>query len=171
FGQPRGRTADPQRGQTGQRNPLGEHQHQVSLWSSIANVRTPAAFNGCGFRHCFPQPLPHPCGRCLPQSLAYGRRTTARALVSPFVSPDRALSASATRFPSSLCSTCPLTLMLAPESSSGTTTGAENLTPNSSTIAFGPAQSVTKRAASAIVNMPCAITSGGPTALAIRSLR
>ena len=56
-------------------------------------------------------------------------------------------------------------------SSSGTTTGAENLTPNSTTVAFGPAQSVTNRPACAIVNMPCAITSGRPTDLAIRSFQ
>ena len=61
--------------------------------------------------------------------------------------------------------------MAAPASSSGTTTGAENLTPNSSTTARGPAQSVTNRPACAIVNMPCAMTSGSPTDLAIRSFQ
>jgi len=79
--------------------------------------------------------------------------------------------ASATRLPSSFSSTVPLTSIVAPMSSSGTTTGEENRTPNSTTAAAGPAQSVTKRPACAIVNIPCAITFGSPTDRAIRSFQ
>ena len=55
----------------------------------------------------------------------YGRRTTARARLSTLASPDFAVSATATRLPSSLSSIVPLTSMLAPVSSSGTTTMAQ----------------------------------------------
>ena len=65
----------------------------------------------------------------------------------------------------------PLTSMVAPASSSGTTTGAENRTPNSTTAPGSPAQSVTYRPAWAMVNMPCAMTSGRPTDRAIRSFQ
>ena len=45
---------------------------------------------------------------------------------------------SATRLPSSFSSTVPLTSMVAPVSSSGTTTGAENRTPNSTSAPASP---------------------------------
>jgi len=82
-------------------------------------------------------------GRNPGRGCAQGRRTTARALVSTLVSPDLAVSASTTRLPSSFSSTVPLTSIVAPVSSSGTTTGEENRTPKSTTAAPGPAQSVT----------------------------
>src|SRR5262249_10473219 len=63
------------------------------------------------------------------------------------------------------------TSIVAPNSSSGTTTTEENRTLNSVTVAPGPAQSVTNRPACAIVNMPCAMTSGSPTARAMRSFQ
>jgi hypothetical protein len=84
---------------------------------------------------------------------------------------DVAVTASTTRLSSSLSCTVPLTSIVAPRSSSGTTTGAVNLTPNSSTVPKSPAQSVTNRPACAIVNMPCAMTSGRPTERAIRSFQ
>ena len=99
-----------------------------------------------------------------------GSMTTARALVSTLVPADRAVSAMAT-LPSSFSSTVPLTSIVAPVSSSGTTTGAEKRTPNSVTVAPGPAQSVTNRPAWAMVNMPWAMTSGRPTARATRSFQ
>src|SRR6185369_7721017 len=98
----------------------------------------------------------------------HGRRTTACARVSTFASPDRAVMSTATWLPSSLPVTTPAISTWAPLSSSGTTTGVENLTPNSVTAAGSPAQSVRYRPASAIVSMPCAITSGRPTDVAIR---
>ena len=67
--------------------------------------------------------------------------------------------------------TVPATSTVAPLSSSGTTTGAENLTPNSATAPGSPAHSVRNRPASAMVSMPWAITSGRPTALAMRSFQ
>ena len=59
--------------------------------------------------------------------------------------------------------TLPLTSMVAPWSSFGTTTGLVKRTPYSTTAPGSPTQSVTTRIASAIVNMPCAMTSGRPT--------
>jgi hypothetical protein len=70
-----------------------------------------------------------------------------------------------------LSSIVPLTSIVAPASSSGTTTGAENRTPNSTSAPASPAQSVTYRPACAMVNMPCAMTFGRPTDLAIRSFQ
>src|SRR5579863_5487335 len=100
-----------------------------------------------------------------------GSRTTARALLSTFSPAEVAVSARTTRFPSCFSWTVPLTSMVAPWSSSGTTTGAVNLTPKSSTVAVSPAQSVTNRPAWAMVNMPCAMTFGRPTERAIRSFQ
>src|SRR5580704_485138 len=112
-------------------------------------------------------PGPVPVGR----SAGYGSRTTARARVRTLASPERAVSASTTRLPSSFSSIWPLISTVAPASSSGTTTIEENRTPNSTSSARWPAQSVTYRPACAIVNMPCAITFGSPTDLAIRSFQ
>src|ERR1039457_502867 len=102
---------------------------------------------------------------------AQARRTTARARVSTLASAERAVSASTARLPSSFSSTRALTSMVAPVSSSGTTTMEENRTPNSSTAPGSPVQSVTYRPAWAMVNMPCAITFGNPTDRAIRSFQ
>src|SRR5262249_45972604 len=71
-----------------------------------------------------------------------GRRTTARARVSTLAPPETAVRLSVTRLPSSFSSTVPLTSIVAPTSSSGTTTGAENRTPNSTSAPASPAQSV-----------------------------
>ena len=60
----------------------------------------------------------------LPNVIAHGMFTMASA--------DRAVSASTTRLPSSFSSTGPLTSMVAPASSSGTTTIEDIRTPNSS---------------------------------------
>src|SRR5262249_40603763 len=75
-------------------------------------------------------------------SQPHARRTVARARVSTFLSPDRAVTSTVTRLPSSLPVTTPETSRVAPLSSSGTTTGAENLTPYSVTAAGSPAHSV-----------------------------
>ena len=87
------------------------------------------------------------------------------------MSPDRAVTSTVTWLPSSLPVTTPAISTVAPLSSSGTTTGEENLTPNSVTAPGSPAHSVRNRPASAIVSMPCAITSGRPTDLAMRSFQ
>lgn len=55
--------------------------------------------------------------------------TTARARESTRESPDRAVSPTSTRLSSSFSSTTPLTVMVAPSSSSGTTTMEEKRTP------------------------------------------
>jgi phage portal protein BeeE len=60
------------------------------------------------------------------------------------------------------------TVTSTPASSSGTTTGLVNLQPSSATSAPS-VHSATARAASAIVNMPWAITPGRPTEVATRS--
>ncbi len=56
-------------------------------------------------------------------------------------------------------------------SGSGTTTGRVKRTPYSTTAPGSPAQSVTTRIAVAMVNMPCAMTSGSPTLVANRSFQ
>jgi hypothetical protein len=61
--------------------------------------------------------------------------------------------------------------MVAPWSSSGTTTGDEKRTPNSTTAPGSPAHSLANRPASAMVNMPCAMTLGRPTEVATRSFQ
>src|SRR3954471_16552092 len=82
-----------------------------------------------------------------------------------------AVSPTTTRLPSSLSSTRPDTVRRAPLSSSGTGTGLLKRTPYSRTAPGSPAQSVTTRPASAMVNMPCAMTLGSPTAVAMRSFQ
>ena len=59
----------------------------------------------------------------------------------------------------------------APSSSSGTTTGRPKRTLYSTSAAGSPVQLVTARAASAMVNMPWAITPGRPTEVATRSFQ
>src|SRR5687767_5183707 len=70
--------------------------------------------------------------------------------------------------PSVTVLTVPATSTSTPSSSSGTTTGLVNLQP-SSTTSPPSAQPSTARAASAIVNIPWAITPGSPTEVATRS--
>ena len=85
---------------------------------------------------------------------------------------DLAVMSTATRLSSSFSATSPLTSITAPWSSSGTTTIAENRALNSSTAPGSPpASSATYRPACAMVNIPCAITSGSPTDLASRSFQ
>jgi len=72
-----------------------------------------------------------------------GSRTTARDRVSTLSPADRAVSATTTRLSSSFSSMMPLTSMVTKPSSSGTTTGAENRTPNSVMAPGSPDQSVT----------------------------
>src|SRR4051794_3928248 len=103
--------------------------------------------------------------------VAHASWTTARAFASTLLSPTRASRSTATRLPSSFSATVPLTSRVAPWSSSGTATGDENRTPYSTTAPGSPAQSVTTRPASAIVNMPWAMTLGSPTEVATRSFQ
>ena len=78
----------------------------------------------------------------------------------------RAVRASASKAPT----TADISIS-APRSSSGTTTGRVKRTSNSRTIPGSPSQSVTTRPAEAMVNIPCAITSGRPTSPATRSFQ
>ncbi len=69
-----------------------------------------------------------------------------------------------------MADTTPATSSTAP-SGSGTTIGRVNRTPYSTTAPGSPAQSVTTRATTAMVYMPCAITFGRPTDVAKRSFQ
>lgn len=114
---------------------------------------------------------PHPEGAgdramcALPRGLSgqsYDRPGHAQDLLVALV----AVRSTRTVLSSSLAPTLALTSMVAPWSSSGTTTGLVKRTPYSTTAPGSPVQSVTTRIASAMVNMPCAMTSGRPTSLA-----
>lgn len=83
-----------------------------------------------------------------------------------FCPADIAVRSTRTCWSSSLAATLALTSISAPVSSLGTTTGLVKRTPYSTTAAGSPAQSVTTRIASAMVNMPWAMTSGSPTSTA-----
>ena len=63
------------------------------------------------------------------------------------------------------------TTISVPSSVSGTGTGLLNRTPNSMTASGAPAQTATARPTRAIVNMPCAMTPGRPTLVAVRSFQ
>src|SRR3954469_10896751 len=105
---------------------------------------------------------PYISSRTRPQA----SRTTARDIPSTFCPALVAVRSTRTVLSSSLTATLPLTSIVAPWSSFGTTTGLVKRTPYSTTAPGSPVQSVTTRIASAMVNMPCAMTSGSPTSLA-----
>ena len=102
---------------------------------------------------------------------AHGSRTMAQALPRTFCPSWVAVSMTLARPPSSSSVTSPETSIAEPASSSWTGTGRVKRQANSSSRPGSPSQSVTTRAASAIVNMPWAMTSGRPTDFAKRSFQ